>query len=92
MDTGTGAVVVGVAGFDALLSHLGRDRRLLGPVLADGVIGIGEIRGVADLPAGWTDEQAPGRYRAVRRDDRALFGLLPVPSEAGIRPQNTAPD
>jgi hypothetical protein len=28
----------------------------------------------------------------TRADDRALFGLLPVPSEAGIRPQNTAPD
>ncbi len=28
----------------------------------------------------------------ARADDRALFGLLPVPSEAGTRPQNTAPD
>jgi len=28
----------------------------------------------------------------TRADDRALFGLLPVPSEAGTRPQNTAPD
>ncbi|MBX3284609.1 MAG: 4Fe-4S dicluster domain-containing protein [Actinobacteria bacterium] len=74
MGTDTGAVVVDVAGFDALLALLARERRVLGPVLADGVIGIGEIAGVADLPAGWTDEQAPGRYRAVRRDDDALFG------------------
>ncbi len=72
--TGRGAIVMDLSGFDALLRHLGRERRLLGPVLADGVIGIGEITGVADLPAGWTDEQAPGRYRAVRRDDGALFG------------------
>ncbi|MEI2780062.1 MAG: mobilization protein [Candidatus Competibacter sp.] len=28
----------------------------------------------------------------TRADDRALFGLLAVPSEAGTRPQNTAPD
>jgi predicted Zn-dependent protease len=28
----------------------------------------------------------------TRADDRALFGLLPVPSEAETRPQNTAPD
>jgi ferredoxin len=69
-----GAVVVDLSGFDALLRHLARDRRLLGPVLADGVIGIGEITGIADLPSGWTDEQAPGRYRAVRRGDEALFG------------------
>jgi ferredoxin len=47
---------------------------MLGPVLHDGVIGIGEIRGLDDLPAGWTDEQAPGRYRAVRRNDQARFG------------------
>jgi hypothetical protein len=65
-----GAVVVDLSGFDALLRHLARDRRLLGPVLADGVIGIGEITGIADLPSGWTDEQAPGRYRAVRRGEQ----------------------
>jgi predicted Zn-dependent protease len=28
----------------------------------------------------------------ARADDRALFGLLPVPSEAGTRLRNTAPD
>lgn len=28
----------------------------------------------------------------TRADDRALFGLLPVPSEAGTRTRNTAPD
>ena len=28
----------------------------------------------------------------TRADDRALFGLLPVPAEAGTRPQNTSPD
>ncbi len=28
----------------------------------------------------------------ARADDRALFGLLPVPSEAETQPQNTTPD
>ena len=28
----------------------------------------------------------------TRADDRALFGLLPVPSEPETRPQNTTPD
>jgi ferredoxin len=29
---------------------------------------------VADLPAGWTDEQGPGHYRLKRRDDPGFFG------------------
>jgi ferredoxin len=61
-------------GFDALLRRVGAGRRMLGPVLRDGVIGIGEIEGIDDLPEGWTDEQAPGHYRAVRRGDHARFG------------------
>ncbi|HXQ14227.1 MAG TPA: 4Fe-4S dicluster domain-containing protein [Caulobacteraceae bacterium] len=34
---------------------------------------------MADLPRGWTDEQAPGRYRLARRDDEALFGYAVGP-------------
>ncbi len=29
---------------------------------------------IADLPAGWTDEQEGGHYRVRRREDAALFG------------------
>jgi ferredoxin len=53
--------------------------RVVGPRLADGVIGYAELRGVEELPAGFTDEQAPGRYRAVRRPDQMLFGYAVGP-------------
>ena len=34
---------------------------------------------MGDLPKGWTDEQAPGRYRLARRDDEGLFGYAVGP-------------
>jgi formate hydrogenlyase subunit 6/NADH:ubiquinone oxidoreductase subunit I len=71
---GDEAWVVDPDGFDALLRALGEQRRLLGPMRRDGVIGIGEIAGIDDLPHGWTDDQAPGRYRTVPRADDACFG------------------
>lgn len=50
--------------------------RLLGPTLRDGAIVHDELRGAEDLPIGWTDEQSPGRYRVVPREDRAYFGYV----------------
>jgi formate hydrogenlyase subunit 6/NADH:ubiquinone oxidoreductase subunit I len=38
-----------------------------------------EVASVHDLPAGWTDEQEPGRYRLKRREDDALFGYTVGP-------------
>ncbi len=48
--------------------------RVIGPTLRDQSIVYDEIESVADLPAGWTDEQDGGHYRVRRRDDAALFG------------------
>jgi sulfhydrogenase subunit beta (sulfur reductase) len=63
------------SGFDALIGALARrGYRIVGPRLRDQAIIYDEIRGVADLPAGWTDEQDGGHYRLARRDDVALFG------------------
>jgi ferredoxin len=56
-----------------------RGYRLVGPTVADGAIVYEEIRSVADLPAGWTDEQEAGTYRLARRDDDALFGYAVGP-------------
>ncbi len=53
--------------------------RLIGPKLEQGAIVFGPLRGVDDLPEGWTDEQSPGRYRAVRRSDASLFGYAAGP-------------
>ena len=56
--------------FDALRQ---RGYELYGPTVNEGAIVYDRIHSAADLPAGWTDEQAPGYYRLVRRSDGALF-------------------
>ena len=47
---------------------------ILGPRVRDEAIVYDQVRGVDDLPIGWTDEQEGGAYRLVARDDQALFG------------------
>lgn len=56
-----------------------RDYDVIGPVVRDGAIVYDRVERVEDLPAGWTDEQAAGRYRLKRRDDDALFGFAVGP-------------
>ena len=56
-----------------------RGYRIVGPTIRDGAIVHGELESADDLPAGWTDEQAPARYRLARRDDDALFGYAVGP-------------
>jgi len=53
-----------------------RGYEVVGPTVRDGAIVYDPIESVDDLPAGWTDEQAPGQYRLKRRDDEALFGYV----------------
>ena len=52
---------------------------VIGPTLRDGAIVYDKVESVQDLPAGWTDEQEPGRYRVKRREDEALFGYAVGP-------------
>jgi sulfhydrogenase subunit beta (sulfur reductase) len=52
---------------------------VVGPTVRDGAIVYDRVESVADLPAGWTDEQAPGHYRLKRREDEALFGYVVGP-------------
>src|SRR5512132_552253 len=59
--------------FDALHAE---GYRVIGPTVRGGAIVYEEIEGPADLPIGWRDEQAPGRYRLVRREDDACFGYV----------------
>ena len=66
--------------FDALFSALRRrGYRIVGPTLREGAIVYGELAGAADLPAGWTDAQEPGRYRLRPGGDGALFGYTVGP-------------
>ncbi len=49
---------------------------VVGPTVDQEAIVYAEIQSVDELPRGWTDEQRPGHYRLVRRDDDALFGYV----------------
>ena len=62
----------GIAQLIALLQR--RGYQVAGPTLQDGAIACDIINNLEDLPAGWTDEQAPGHYRVKQRNDGALFG------------------
>jgi len=61
----------------AALVHKGY--AVIGPTVRDGAIVYDHLDSVKDLPAGWTDEQAPGHYRLKRREDDALFGYVVGP-------------
>jgi sulfhydrogenase subunit beta (sulfur reductase) len=52
---------------------------VVGPTVRDGAIVYDQVESVRDLPAGWTDEQAPGHYRLKLREDDALFGYVVGP-------------
>lgn len=62
--------------FDTLTQ---RGYTILGPTPQDGAIVYGEVKSVADLPIGWTDEQDGGTYRLRKRGDNALFGYTVGP-------------
>jgi ferredoxin len=53
--------------------------QVIGPTRQDSAVVYDEIDSIADLPAGWTDEQDGGTYRLKRRDDAALFGYTNSP-------------
>jgi sulfhydrogenase subunit beta (sulfur reductase) len=64
-----------VDGLAQLLRQLRADgHELVGPTVRDGAIVHAEIRGIEDLPAGWTEVQEAGTYRLKSRGDDALFG------------------
>ena len=66
--------------FHALLDALARrGYTIVGPTVRAGAIVYDELRELADLPIGWTDEQDAGRYRLRRREDDALFGYAVGP-------------
>jgi formate hydrogenlyase subunit 6/NADH:ubiquinone oxidoreductase subunit I len=56
-----------------------RGYEVVGPTVREGAIVYECLTSIQDLPAGWTDEQAGGKYRLKRRDDRALFGYVVGP-------------
>ncbi|MCJ2177816.1 4Fe-4S dicluster domain-containing protein [Novosphingobium album (ex Hu et al. 2023)] len=76
----TPGFVTDTAGLQCLFDVLADEGyRVVGPTLRDDAIVYGDIDGVTDLPSGWTDRQAPGRYALERRQDNALFGYAVGP-------------
>jgi ferredoxin len=74
-DTCAAPVVLSRADVDSLFVALrARGFTILGPVRRDEAIQYDEIETAADLPAGWTDTQAAGRYRLERTGAPVLFG------------------
>ncbi len=74
------AAVIDPHALDELVGAL-RERgfRVLGPTVREGAIVYDELDSAAQLPIGWTDDQAPGRYRLERRGDEARFGYAVGP-------------
>lgn len=69
------AYVLGADGLPALFQALlDSGHTVVAPTVRDGAIALREVGSAAELPAGRTDEQAPGSYRLKDRDDGALFG------------------
>ncbi len=75
MDTWTDTWTMDRTGLQALIDVLAwRGFEVLGPVVRDGAVGFGPVHDIADLPAGWRDEQDAGHYRLQHLDDPLLFG------------------
>lgn len=62
-----------------LLELQRREYEVYGPQVSDGVIAHDILGSIDDLPLGWTDDQAGGRYRLVPREDGARFGYAVGP-------------
>lgn len=55
-------------------------REVIAPTVVDGAITYGPIESVAQLPAGWTDQQAPGRYRLAHTGTERVFDYAVGPT------------
>ncbi len=63
-------VVLDRPGLDRLVEALrAAGYRVVGPTVRDGAIVLDELASAASLPAGWTADAEPGRYRLRRRGD-----------------------
>jgi sulfhydrogenase subunit beta (sulfur reductase) len=63
-----------------LIDNLAQDGyTVIGPQVRDGAIVYDPVESVAQLPAGWNDEQAGGHYRIKKGDDPALFAYTVSP-------------
>ncbi len=79
MQTPGAPAILTAEGLQGLLEALrARGFRLIGPRVRDRSIVYADVESLDDLPRGWTDEQAPGRYSLARGGD-AYFGFAAGP-------------
>ena len=72
--------MIDLAGLGRLIASLqSRGYEVIGPQIRDGAVVYDTLEKVDDLPAGWGDEQAPGRYRLKRNGATAVFGYTVGP-------------
>jgi ferredoxin len=70
------AAVIDLDGLAGVINALVDDGfEVIGPTVRDNAVVLDRIEGVADLPAGWGDEQDGAHYRLRRRADEAVFGF-----------------
>ncbi len=70
------ATILTTEGLDDLIGLLREEgRRVIGPQVSDGIITHDTIQRVADLPAGWSEEQSGGKYRLVESGTDELFAF-----------------
>ncbi|QNP68259.1 4Fe-4S dicluster domain-containing protein [Streptomyces roseirectus] len=66
--------VIDEDGLGVLVATLvAQGRTVVGPTVRDGAIVLAELTSSAALPYGWGVDLDAGRYRLVRREDRAVF-------------------
>ncbi|NBC16468.1 MAG: sulfite reductase subunit A [Bacteroidetes bacterium] len=74
------AVLLEADALQALIDGLRDDGyQVMGPMVRDQAVVYDEIQDVEALPSGWTDEQAPGRYRLTQQDRARFFGYTVSP-------------
>lgn len=52
---------------------------VVGPRIDQEAIVYDHLESVEELPIGWTDQQSPGHYRLIPREDRSMFGYVVGP-------------
>ncbi len=62
--------------FDELIAQ---GYEVVAPRVDQAAIVYDHVSSVAELPRGWTDQQEPGKYRLVQRNDDELFGYVVGP-------------
>lgn len=74
------SAVLNAERFQSLFDILGeKGYQTIGPTVGNGAVIYDQIRGIDDLPIGYTDQQQPGSYRLVKEKRRGFFDYVVGP-------------